>query len=339
MKTIAGKTTGYALEIALMTAVCFGLLLNTQANAVSNATSADSTSSREAAVESVQSKSAIKNPYSVYPRFDPNSSVRKRNPAPNGYLRISADSVRGFGNWLRDYPMRSDAEPLTTYTGAFLADPASIGGVLDMPITSPGFDARGLLYPLMHEYAQVTGREMELKYRGLADDSISLLHYLTGTYKTNYSRTKYMWTEGTPKALDEAQMKRFTEFARSVTSYRSLIRDSREIAEEDLLPGDLFIQTDSTPRPDAHLSIAIDVATLAPDADVSKIARNLKDKDGKPYKRIFLFANGLTPASAFHIIRPIKPGKGNWIVPGELEDKLKHVGPGRFYRLQYQFLR
>ncbi len=281
----------------------------------------------------------IDDPYEVYPRYDPTSSVRKSNPAPDGYSSVSADSVSGFGLWLRNYPMRSSKEPLTTNFGTFIADATVIGGVLDVPTTSPGGNARGILFPLMHEYAKVTQREMELIYQGMGVDSVSLLRYMTGKYSTNSNRTKYFWKEGEEKTLDEDLLKRFTEFIRTITSYQSLIRDCKEIAESDVLPGDLFVQADTVRRKDQHLSVVLDVATLNPNADQSKIHSALKDRNRIPYQRIFLFANSLTPASSFHIIKPLKPGKGNWMAPGELEKKLKHMGPGKFYRLTYPFLR
>ncbi len=281
----------------------------------------------------------IEDPYGVYPRYDPSSSVRKSNPAPEGYSSVLADSVSGFGIWLRNYPMRGAKEPLTTNFGTFLADATVIGGVLDVPTTSPGGNARGILYPLMHEYAKVTHREMELNYQGMGLDSVSLFQYMTGNYSTNSNRTKYFWKEGEEKTLDEDLMKRFTEFLRTITSYKSLIRDCQEIEESEVLPGDLFIQADTTSREDQHLAVVLDVATLSANSEHSAVPPILRDKNKVPYERIFLFGNSLTPATSFHIIKPIRPGKGNWIVPGELAKKLKHMGPGKFYRLTYSFLR
>ncbi len=277
--------------------------------------------------------------YGSYSRYDPHSSIEKRNAAPKGYLQIPNDSLRGFGRWLRGYPMRSESEPLTTYGGNFLAEPTVVGGIIDLPVVSPGTGSREVLYSFMHEYAIVMQREMELNYRGLADDSVSMYLYATGSYSTNFNRTKYYWKETEEKALDANLLNRYTEFVRSVSSYKSLIRDCQEISIADVLPGDLFIQYDFAPRPKGHLSIVLDVAVLDPEANIAEIGASLKDSSGDPYQRVFLFGNGLTPASSFHIIKPVKPGKGNWIVPGELASKLKHIGPGKFYRIPYQYLR
>ncbi len=330
---LKGGLTALLLLLGIVSLASLGPIGSiTQANSKSE----DSSSTRAASPTGLNNDF---DPYGVFPRYDSNSSVRKRNATPKGYRRISSDSVSGFGLWLRDYPMRSESEPLTTYNGTFIGDATVIGGVLDVPTTSPGYGSRGILYPLMHEFARVMGREMELNYRGLVDDSVSLYRYMTGKYSTNLNRTKYFWKETEEKPLDADLLQRYSEFVRTVTSYKSLIRDCQEISEADVLPGDIFIQTDSTPRPNAHLSIALDVATWDPKVAKSSVNPTLKDKNGFPYRRIVLFGNGLTPASSFHIIKPIKPGKGNWMVPGELEDKLKHVGPGRFYRIPYQFLR
>lgn len=271
--------------------------------------------------------------YRYFILYDPNSSALKSNPEPAGYLRPADSVINGFGVWLRHFPMRSPEEPLTTYIGGFIAAPSVIGGALDLTSPSPSQGARGVLYRLMIEYARHNEREMDVFFPGIADDTSSFYKYVTGTYKTNADRSKLFWREGDPRAIDDDMITRFTLFSASVTSYRSLIRDCSEISEEDVMPGDVFIQADSAFRPDAHLAVVLDVALR----DTSQTT-TLAGLDRITPNKLFLFANSLTPGTNFHIIKPIKPGKLNWFYPGELQKKHKAYGPGKYYRIQYAFI-
>lgn len=272
--------------------------------------------------------------YRYFILYDPNSSALKSNPEPAGYLRPADSSVSGFGNWLRYFPMRSSQEPLITYAGSFLAASNVIGGALDLTTPAPSQGARGVLYRLMVEYVRHQEREMETYFPGIGNDSSLFYKYVTGTYSTNADRTKLFWREGDPKAIDDDMIMRYTLFSSSVTSFNSLMRDCSEVAEEDVLPGDVFIQADSAFRPDAHMAIVLDVARR----DTAQTTK-LTGLDGTTPKILYLFANSLTPATNFHIILPIKPGKGNWFYPGELLKKHKLYGPGKYYRIPYPFLR
>ncbi len=272
--------------------------------------------------------------YRYFILYDPNSSALKSNPEPTGYLRPADSAVSGFGVWLRHFPMRAPQEPLITYAGSFLAAPNVIGGALDLTTPAPSQGARGVLYRLMIEYARHQEREMETYFPGIADDSALFYRYVTGTYSTNADRSELFWREGDPRAIDDEMIMRYTLFSSSVTSYNSLIRDCSEVAEKDVLPGDVFIQADSAFRPDAHLAIVLDVAIR----DTSQTTK-LAGLDGTTPKKLYLFANSLTPATNFHIIRPIKPGKTNWFYPGEIQKKHIAYGPGKYYRMPYPFLR
>ncbi|MFQ5606724.1 MAG: DUF4846 domain-containing protein [Candidatus Zixiibacteriota bacterium] len=272
-------------------------------------------------------------PYRFFTRFDPNSSARKSNPEPGGYVRVADSVVSGFGIWMRNFPMRSPDEPLIDYSGSFLAAPNVIGGALDLSTPAPAQNARGVLYRLMVEYSRVDERELDVIFPGIGEDSVSLYRFLTGKYSTSHGGRELYWRAGEETEISDQSLFRFSLFAMSVTSYHSLIRDCREVTEGEALPGDVFIQSDSSSRPEAHLSIVLDIAVR----DTSQ-PTNLALRDGSAPERLFLFANSLTPATNFHIIRPIKAGKGNWFYPAELQGKLKGMGPGRFFRLPYEFL-
>lgn len=271
--------------------------------------------------------------YRYFILYDPNSSALKSNPEPAGFVRPADSAVIGFGVWLRYFPMRSPEEPLINYTGSFIAAPNVIGGALDLSTPAPSQGARGVLYRLMIEYARHKESEMDVYFPGIADDTLLFYKYVTGTFSTNADRTKLFWREGDPRAIDDDMIMRYTLFSSSVTSYKSLMRDCSEVAEEDVMPGDVFIQADSAFRPDAHLIIVLDVVSR----DTSQTTK-LAGLDGITPTKLYLFANSLTPATNFHIIKPIKPGKGNWFYPGELQKKYKAYGPGKYYRISYPFL-
>lgn len=286
-------------------------------------------------VASIISESEDIDPYRLLILYDPNSSLQKSAPVPVGYQRILAESVSGFGVWMRNFPLRSKNEPLTRYDGSFLAAPNVIAGVLDLPTNSPAQDARGCLYSFMMEYSRHVELELELNFRGLENDTASFYRYLTGSYSTNAARTRLFWQEGDEKPLDETMRTRFTGFARSVTSYNSLIRDCQEIPESEVMPGDIFVQVDPKDRLNSHLIIILDVAVR----DSSQASLISVFGGGKTAERLFLLGNSLTPGTNFHVIRPPKAGKGKWFVAGEIQDKMRAYPDGSFYRLPYEFLR
>ncbi len=278
-------------------------------------------------------------PYRFWDRYDPNSSVEKSNPTPVGYERISRSQLNGFARWLSRLPLRAPQEPLLRFEGDFLLTPDRIGGVIDINVNSPAEDARGILYRLMMEFTRHTERELEMQFATKSLDTAKSANWFTGTYKTNADRSKLIFTPGSDVPLDEIELLKFTYFAISVTNYKSLIRDCREIPEDSVLPGDIFVQYDSTvEKPFGHVSICLDVA-LQSSAPSEKSAADGSTDWRASSPRLYLYGNCLTPATNFHIVRPLEYLKGSWFSPGELAGKLAGIGPGRYFRLPYKFLR
>ncbi|HSG99395.1 MAG TPA: hypothetical protein VLB27_05060, partial [candidate division Zixibacteria bacterium] len=122
--------------------------------------------------------------------------------------------------------------------------------------------------------------------------------------------------------------------ARVYTTFESLIRDCQQVSEDEVMPGDVYITLDTAAVDAGHLALVLDVAERLPDA-----AESVPGLDRQPAPRLFLFSNSLTPATNYHIVKPIKPNKGNWFVPGEMDMKLAGYPDGAYYRLPYAYLR
>lgn len=267
--------------------------------------------------------------------YEPNSALILRTKTPKDYTRLADSMNTKFGLWFRYFPMRSKTEPLTTPHGQFVATQDVTGGILDAPIVSHGSTSRGVLYFLIGMYSIHTENEMNFPIRSRGEDTLNMLKFLTGTYSLNSNKTKLIWKEGPEKSLDGTSVGKYTEFARNITNFRTLIRDCEEVDVADVLPGDLYIAVDTLGKVDeGHLAFVLDVA-LADDSENPA----LKNPDGTAANKVFLMGNSLTPATSFHVIRPITAGKGAWFTPGEIPKKLKGFPPGRFFRLPYQFLR
>lgn len=272
--------------------------------------------------------------YSKIDLYEPNSALILRTPAPAGYTRIPDSALSSFGLWFRYFPMRPASEPLTTPAGQFVATQAMISGVLDAPIVSQRSTSRGVLYFLLGLYAHHTENELEYLVRTTGTDTLMMSRFLTGVYSLNSNKTKLIWKEGRQRSLDLSTVSRYTELAINITNFRTLIRDCREVSPAEVRPGDLYIALDTTSRvDDGHLAVVLDIAE--PDQDAKPVLNNI---DGTPAERLFLFGNSLTPATSFHVIRPLKSGKGAWFTGGEIAEKLQGFPAGRFFRLPYRFL-
>ena len=271
--------------------------------------------------------------YRFWELYDPRSSVELRHPSPAGYTRIQRDSLTGFGRWVSTLPMRPASEPLLTAAGNFLAVPSAIGGNIDLDVASPRQDARGVLYRLILDYLWHMEREHEFVIATHGNDTLRAMDWFTGSFKTNHNRSKLTFTPGEQRGTTPEEIGKLWEFAASVTNYKGLMRDCDSISEDTVMPGDLFIQYDTgvTP-PIGHVVIILDVATL----DISPA----KEKPPTtPARRIFLAANSWTPATSFHILKPLRGGDDYWFRPVELAHKLAAGGLGGFYRLPYNWLK
>lgn len=265
-------------------------------------------------------------PYRFLDSFDPSTSIQTRFPAPKGYHRIDRKSLTGFGRWLTRLPMLPPGETVANPFNQFVLLSIFVGGVVDVPLISNSYDARGILNRLGHDYARHMERELEIYHPGRGDDSIVFERWITGKYRTNANYTKLIWDEGEQRAIDGGEMTRFTDFSNLVTSYATLLKECEEITESAAMPGDIFVQIDSSSKaPHHHVVIVIDVV----EGDSASV-----DPD-----RLILFGNGLTPAASFHILKPIKQTYRNWFAEGKLEEKLVKGGKGKFYRLNLPYLR
>jgi hypothetical protein len=242
------------------------------------------------------------------------NSLERRLRTPEGYSRITLADSQEYGRWLRGIPLKPQDTPVLAFDGRLVKPADRISGIVDLNVASPYCQCADMAIRLRAEFFWSSGRIGKIAFRSLSGQRISMQDWLQGSYHVSTGGDRIDFYPGEVRPASRREFEDYLEFVWRFANSRSLARDLTKVPEEDLAPGDMYIQ----PAPYGglgHLSLILDIA-----------------EDGRG-GRIFLWAYGFVPAQNLHL--PL-PGEGNGV--GEwytLEGFLREVqgfGPGDFHR-------
>ncbi len=207
--------------------------------------------------------------------------IESRIATPPGYSRIAADSS-SFTHWLRGLPLNPVGAPVIVYDGSARDDQSVQNGVLDIDIGNRDLQqCADAAMRLRAEYLRWRGRPDEIAFRFTSGDTARWSRWIDG-WRPEVDGNSVTWRRSAP--LDSSY-RNFRDYLDTVFMYAgsySLQRDlPRRRSMHEMMPGDLFIDGGFP----GHVVIVMDVA--------------VHDQTGE---RIFLAAQGFTPAQDFHIL-------------------------------------
>lgn len=184
--------------------------------------------------------------------------------APAGYERIAGEDPR-YSEFLRSIPLKENGTPVMKYTG----EKASAGtqvrsyAVLDIPLLSNAEQCADAAMHIRADYLFRTGQYGKICFY-------------------NYAKLPMKYLGGRSAKAFNAYLRSVFNTCNTTTLVNSL--DNREL--KDIQPGDVFVYKVRPGHQYGHAIMVVDVA-----------------ENPKNGRRMFLLAEGSTPACDIHILR------------------------------------
>jgi len=212
----------------------------------------------------------------------PFRALALRIPPPPGYRRI-LQSSSSFGTWLRGLPLRDGNPDVRLYDGTLKPFQTAHYAVLDLDVGGKDLQqCADSIIRLRAEYLRSLGCDDGIAFDFTSGDSASWSRWRSGERPAVTPEGRVTW-----QALDrpDATYENFRHYLDVVFSYAGSVSLSREmdpVADPSrVIPGDVFIEGGFP----GHAVIVMDVAM------------------NEAGDRVFLLAQGFTPAQDMHILR------------------------------------
>ena len=205
-------------------------------------------------------------------------------PTPWGYERINGDDA-AYSEFLRSLPLKGKGSDVMLYTGGKSRFQSLNYAVIDLPLLSNAEQCADVCIRLRSEYLFNSGQYSCIHFRDVNGNTMRYSGGASRKALNNYLRRVY-----------------------GVASTYSLSREMRQRALADMQPGDVFVYA-AVDRPGnhkyGHAIMVVDVAI---------------NKQGK---KVFLLAEGNTPARNIHLMRNFEnPFRSPWFTLDEEADNL-----------------
>lgn len=202
-----------------------------------------------------------------------NSSTIGEIKAPSGYERIAGDDPK-YTEYLRSIPLKDNGTPVMKYTAekASAATQARSYAVLDIALLSNAEQCADAAMHLRADYLFRTGQYGKICFH-------------------NYAGLPMKYLGGRSGAAFKAYLRSVFNTCNTTTLVNSL--ENRDL--KDIQPGDAFIYKVIPGHKYGHAIMVVDVA-----------------ENPKNGKRMFLLAEGSTPACDIHILRNLGRRSSPW---------------------------
>lgn len=211
----------------------------------------------------------------------PLRSLALRIPPPSGYRRIlqASDS---FGTWLRGLPLRDGNPDVRHYDGTLKPFQTNHYAVLDLDVGDKDLQqCADSIIRLRAEYLRSLGCDEGIAFEFTSGDVVPWSRWRDGERPAVIDeRVTWLTME-----RSDASYENFRKYLEMVFSYAGSVSISREMIPvgdpSRVIPGDVFVEGGFP----GHAVIVMDVAT------------------NEAGERVFLLAQGFTPAQDMHILR------------------------------------
>jgi hypothetical protein len=207
---------------------------------------------------------------------------------PKGYERVSVEKG-SFGEYLRNLPLKPDGSKVKLYDGR--AKSADVyEAVIDIDTGSRDLQqCADSVIRLRAEYLYSQRLYDDIHFNFTNGFNASYSKWRQG-YRVRISGNKTSWVRDAEAANDYSSFRKYLNLVFAYAGTLSLSKEMESVKTDDMQLGDLFIKG-ATP---GHCVIVLDMAENKATGD-----------------KIFITAQGYTPAQDMHILKNPENGGGN----------------------------
>lgn len=230
--------------------------------------------------------------YILADEFQGEAQVVGEMKVPNGYRRLAADDS-SYAVWLRRLPLKEPGSRVLMYNGLPKPNQRVKVAVLDLDIGESDLQqCADAAIRLRADYLFMQEAYDQITFHFTSGDECSFRRWIQG-YLPQVHGNNVSWQRTVDIDSSEAAYHRYLETVFTYAGSYSLSREmARVTSTRDIMPGDLFVQGGFP----GHVVIVVDIA-----------------QDETSGNRIFLLAQGFTPAQDIHILtNPSDSGLSPW---------------------------
>ena len=235
------------------------------------------------------------------------NTIKERFAAPEDYSWVEEKS-ESFGYYLENFKLKKYGSPILKYDGTEIATQNLHEAIFDIDTGAKDLQqCADALIRLRAEYLFKTKKFDEIKFHFTSGDLMSWDAYKNGTRAfVNGNSVQFKKTENYDDSYEN-----FRKYLDLIFNYAGTISLNKEtkpvLKTDDLITGDLLITAGSP----GHVVFIVGVS---------------ENKDGK---KLFLLAEGFTPAQSIHVLKnPFNPKISPWY---ELEVTSPETKTARYY--------
>ena len=221
--------------------------------------------------------------------------LKERIRVPDGFVRMD-NKKNSFGEFLANYPMCEDGQPVLLYDGTKKANQNAHIAVFDMDVTEG--DLQQCADSIMRMYAEYFYQQKQyekIKFHFVNGFSCDFDKWSQGM-RVKIDGNKTSWYQGGQADASKETLEKYLRVVFSYASTLSMEQESEPITIGELRVGDLFIRGGSP----GHVVMVADVC------------------ENEKGEKAFLLAQGYMPAQQFHIIKNPAHEENPWYYETEL---------------------
>ncbi|MDQ0888604.1 hypothetical protein QFZ81_003692 [Paenibacillus sp. V4I9] len=228
------------------------------------------------------------------------TNVMERIAVPNGYERVPVEDA-SYGDYLRNLPLKSHGSKVHLFNGELKAKEV-YEAVLDVDVGERDLQqCADAVMRLRAEYLYGSGKYDKIHFNFTNGFKADYATWRKGN-RIDVSGNKVSWTKR-GAASDSYEV--FRSYLNMVFAYAgtlSLSKEMKQVPLSEMQAGDVFLEG-GTP---GHAIVVLDMA-----------------QNPKTGEKLFILAQGYTPAQDIHILENEDNGEGNPWYSTEFEGKLK----------------
>jgi hypothetical protein len=220
--------------------------------------------------------------------YDSSQSIVNRIDVPDGFSRVRVESG-SFGKWLRYLPLKKEGAKIYIYDGSTKSNQSFHRAIIDIDIGDSDLQqCADAFMRLRAEYLYSISKYDSIAFNYTSGDRSTFRNWINGL-RPNVNGNNVEWVE---TSLIDSSYANFKNYLDKIFTYAGTYSLSKELIKRDRLTdikiGDVFVQGGFP----GHLVFVVDIA----------ISKSTKE-------RIFLLAQGFTPAQDFYILKNPKNKK------------------------------
>lgn len=224
------------------------------------------------------------------------NTLETRFAVPEGYSRVNCEQD-SFGEFLRNYPLLPNGEPVHLYNGTEKGNQNDHMAVFDMEMADGDLQqCADSVLRLYAEYFYQTKQYPRMNFQLTNGFELSFDEWRKGK-RVRVNGNSTSWADAAPASDSKETFGKYLTFLFSYAGTLSMGRECEPADLKDIQPGDVFLYSASP----GHVVLVLDVC---------------EDGSGN---RAFLLGQGYMPAQQFHVLKNPADEDDPWYYAEELE--------------------